>query len=150
VLLAVPVVVLEVVPVIEPLFVVEVVPIVRLVLVVRVVMMVKVRVVVLVAMFEVILVVVLLVVVAVRVLAIAGAVIDTFVEVLAGDMRVDALIIVFNVAVDSLLDTFAVITRGVLTNIGLSGLTDVNVNVFEDVMAAFDFSIAGPLEGFRC
>ena len=65
-------------------------------------------------------------------------------------MRVDALIIVFNVAVDSLLDAFAVITRGVLTKIGLGGLTDVNVNMFEDVMAAFDFSIAGPLDESRC
>ena len=65
-------------------------------------------------------------------------------------MRVEVLIIVSNGAVDFLMDTFTAIIRGVLNNIDVGILVDVNVDVFGDVMTAFDFIMAGPLEEFRC
>ena len=65
-------------------------------------------------------------------------------------MRVEVLIIVSNVAVDLLMDAFTAIIRGVLNNIDVGILVDVNVDVFGDVMTAFEFIMTGPLEDFRC
>ena len=73
----------------------------------------------------------------------AGAAIDTFVEVLAVDMRVDVLI-VSNVAVTLLMDVTGII-RGVLTNITVDVLMDVNVNVCADVTTPFNFFMLGQL-----
>ena len=42
------------------------------------------------------------------------------------------------------------ITLGVLTNIDVDVLVDVDVNMFAGVMAAFEFTIPGPLEEVRC
>lgn len=78
----------------------------------------------------------------------AGAVIATFVEVLAVDMCVDALIIVSDVAVGSLMDALAALILGVLTGIGVDVLVGVNVNVPE--RAITEFAMPGPLEEFRC
>ena len=61
-------------------------------------------------------------------------------------MRVEVLIIVSNVAVDLLMDAFTAIIRGVLNNIDV----DVLVNVFGDVMTAFEFVISDPLKEFCC
>ena len=99
--------------------------------------------------------VVLVVVVVVVVRApvwVAGAVIDTFVEVLTVGMRVDVLIVTSNVAVDLLMDALTVIRLGLLANnIGVDVLVDVNVNVYAGVMTAFEFPMPGrPLEEFRC
>ena len=73
----------------------------------------------------------------------AGAVIDTFVEVLPADKRVDVLI-VSNVAVALLMDVTG-ITRGVLTNINVDALMDVNVNVCTDVTTSFNLFMLGQL-----
>ena len=89
------------------------------------------------------------VVISVMVLVVAvvmiGAVIDTFVEVLAIDMRAGVLI--SNVAVD--LDALTDIIRGVSTNINVDVgmLVDENVNVFIGVLTALEFDM---LEEFRC
>ena len=85
--------------------------------------------------------------VVVRALACAGAVIDTFAEVLTRDMRVDALSIDSDLAVELLMDAMT----GVLTNIGfVDVLFGVNVRVFAGVMAAFEFAMPDPSEEFRC
>ena len=83
---------------------------------------------------------------------VAGAVIDTFVEVLTVGMRVDVLIVVSNVAVDLLMDALTGIILGLLANnIGVDVLVEVNVNAFAGVITAFDFPMPGrPLEEFRC
>ena len=82
----------------------------------------------------VVILVVLVVVVSIVVvsdLLCAEAVSDTFVfEVLTGDIRVDVLIIVSNVAVDLLMD--------------------VNVNMCAGEMTSFEFVMPGPLAEFRC
>ena len=93
---------------------------------------------------------VVLIVVVTRALVWAGGVIDTFVEVLTVDMRVEVLIIVSDVAVNLLMDAFTAMIRGVLNNIDVGMLVDVNVDVFADVMTAFEFIMSGPLEEFRC
>ena len=49
-----------------------------------------------------------------------------------------------------MMDVFTAIICGVLTNIDVDVLMDVNVNVFGDVMTAFEFIMTGPLEEFRC
>ena len=72
----------------------------------------------------------------------AEAVSDTFaIEVLTGDIRVDVLIIVSNVAVDLLMDALTEIKLGVVTNIDIGVLVDVDVKVFAEVMAAFEFAM---------
>ena len=75
-----------------------------------------------------------------RALVCAGAVINTFVEVLTVAMRVDLFM-------DAVTDTI----RGFLVNIGVAGmLVDVKVNMFVSVMIAFKFAMRDPLEEFRC
>ena len=91
--------------------------------------------------------VVVVVTVAGRALVCAGAVIDTFVEVvLTIGMRVGVLIIVSNVAADLLMGALDDITRDVLTNIDVDALVNVNGNLFAGVMTAFEFAVPGPLE----
>ena len=86
-------------------------------------------------------VVVVLVSVVVRALVCTGAVIITFIEVLGVGIRVDL------VFMDALTD----IKRGGLTNIDVNALVvDVNVNVFADVMTAFEFVMSDPLERLLC
>ena len=88
------------------------------------------------------------VVVVVKALVCAGAVIGTFVEVLTADIRDNVLIIVSDVTVDLLMDALTDIIRDVRTNIGIGVLVDKNLNVFAGVMAAFEFAMPWPLEGF--
>ena len=77
----------------------------------------------------------------------AGAVIDTFCEVLT----VNVLVIVSKVAVAWLMDALTTIIGGaLLTNIDVDVLMDVNVNVFAGLVTAFGFAMPGPLEEFRC
>ena len=84
----------------------------------------------------------------VRALAWAGAVVDTFIEVLTAGMRVDfLLIIVSNVAVELLITD---VIHRVMANIDIDVLTDVNVHVFAVAITAFVFAMSGPLEGFSC
>ena len=86
-------------------------------------------------------VVVVLVIVVVRALVCTGAVIITFIEVLGVGIRVD---LVF-------MDTLTDIKRGGLTNIDVNALVvDVNVNVFADVMTAFEFVMSDPSERLLC
>ena len=85
--------------------------------------------------------------VVIRVLVRAGAVIDTFVEVLIFGIRFDVLIIVSDVAVGLFIGALTGIIIGVLTNIAVDVLADVNINLFAGVMTAFDFAM---LETFRC
>ena len=87
-------------------------------------------------------------VVVVRDLLCAGAVIDTFVEVVTGDMRVTVLMIVSNVAVGLLMDSLTSITRGVLTKID-DDVVYVDANVFAGIMTALEFGMSGPLEEVR-
>ena len=56
------------------------------------------------------------------------------------------LIIVSNAAVDLLEDALTVITFGVLTDIGVDVLANVNLNRFASVMTAFEFAMPGSLE----
>ena len=56
-------------------------------------------------------------------------------------MRVEVLIVVPNTAVDLLMDALTEIIRGVLTNIDVDVLVDVNV--FVDLMPAFEFAMPG-------
>ena len=65
-------------------------------------------------------------------------------------IRVDAVIIVSNVAVELLMNAVTDIIRGVLSNIDVDVLVDVNVNMFAVSMAAFEFVMSDPLEEFRC
>ena len=94
---------------------------------------------------EVALFVVILVVV-IRDPVCAGAVIDTFVEVLTIGMRVDVLIIVSDATSDLCMDALTEIIRTVLTNIGVGVLVDVNLNAFAGVTTAFEFVASDPLE----
>ena len=59
-------------------------------------------------------------------------------------------IIVSNVMFDLLMKSFTRIILGVLTNIDVDVLWDVNGNVFIIVMTAFEFATPDPLEEFRC
>ena len=87
--------------------------------------------------------VVVVVIVAVCTLICAKAIIDTFVEVLAIDMGVDALIIVSKMSVDLLMDALA--------NIDVVVLLDVIENVLAGIMTAFDFVTPRDLlKEFRC
>ena len=96
-------------------------------------------------------VVVVVMTVVVGALVWARAVSSTFVEVLTGDMRVDVPTIVSNVAVDLLMVALTGIRLGLLANIGVDVLVDVNVNVSGRVMTAFEFAMPGrPLKEFRC
>ena len=65
-------------------------------------------------------------------------------------IRVDAVIIVSNVAVELLMNAVTDIMRGVLSNMDVDMLVDVNVNIFAVSMAAFEFVMSDPLEEFRC
>ena len=85
-----------------------------------------------------------------RALVCAGAVIDTFVEVLTVAMRVDMMIVVSEVAVGLLMDALTDMILGVLTSIGVEVLVDVNVNVFAGLMTALECAMPSPLEKFRC
>ena len=90
-------------------------------------------------MLEVVLAVVLMVVtIVVRALVCAAAAIDTFVEVLTVNTRIDVMFIVSGVAVDFLMDAVTGgAMGGVLTNIDVvKVLADVNINVFAGVMIA--------------
>ena len=71
---------------------------------------------------------------------------DTFVEVLTVDTRVNLLIIVSNATVDLLMDA---LTADILIDNDVDVSADVNVNVFVDVMTAFEFAMPCPLEEFR-
>ena len=65
-------------------------------------------------------------------------------------IRVDAVIIVFNVAVELLMNAVTDIIRGVLSNIDVDVLVGANVNIFAVSMTAFEFVMSDPLEEFRC
>ena len=65
-------------------------------------------------------------------------------------MRVDAVIVLSNMAVDFLVDALTAFMCGVLTNTDGGVFANVNVNVLAAVMTTFDFAMSGPLEGFRC
>ena len=80
--------------------------------------------------FKVSVVEVLLIVEVVSALVCTGPVIDTFVEVLAVDIGVDALFIVCNVEVD----------------LSMGELTDI----LRDILTTFEFVLPVPLEEFRC
>ena len=60
------------------------------------------------------------------------------------------VIIVSNVAVELLMNAVTDIMRGVLSNIDVDVLGDVNVNIFAVSMTAFEFVMSDPLEEFRC
>ena len=79
-----------------------------------------------------------------------GAIIDTFVEVLTFDTRVDVMIVVSNVTVDLLMNVLTVIISDIVTNIAVGVLVGVNVNVFVSVITAFAFARSDPFEEFRC
>ena len=70
--------------------------------------------------------------------------------VLIVDMRVEVLIIVSDVGVDLLIAALTDISRVMLTDIGIGVLVGMNVNVFADVMAAFEFDVPGPSKEFCC
>ena len=88
-------------------------------------------------------------VVVVRDLVCAGAVIDTLVKAVRGDMRVGVLIIAANMTVDLLMDALTDIMGGVLTKIDVDVSVDVYTNVFVGVMTALEFAMTGPLEEVR-
>ena len=46
-------------------------------------------------------------------------------------------------------DALTALMCGVLTNIDVGALVDVNVNMLAGVMTTFEFAVPGPLEGFR-
>ena len=60
------------------------------------------------------------------------------------------LIIVSEMAVGLLIDTLTDIILGVLTNIGVYIMVEVNVNVFVSVITAFEFAMSDPFGEFRC
>ena len=60
------------------------------------------------------------------------------------------VIIVSNVAVELLMNAVTDIMRGVLSNMDVDMLVDVNVNIFAVSMTAFEFVMSDPLEEFRC
>ena len=86
----------------------------------------------------------------IRTLSCAGVLLDTLVEVLAVDMRVEVLIIVSDVAVDLLMDALAGIARAMLTDVGIGVLVGMNASVFADVTVAFEFEIPGPSKECCC
>ena len=65
---------------------------------------------------------------------------------LAVDIRVGVMIIVSNLAVGLSMDALT----GFLADIDVDVLVGVYVNVFAGVKTAFEFSMSGPLEDFRC
>ena len=111
----------------------EVILIVGLLLVVIVVAL---AVLVLVVTIVLLVVVVILIVVVVTTLVCTGVIINTFVEVLAVDMRVGMVIIASDMAVK--MDAFTALMRGVLNNTDVGVLLDVNLNVLTDAMTAFE------------
>ena len=70
---------------------------------------------------------------------ITGAIIDTFVEVLTVDTRVDVMVAVSIVSVNLLMDALTVITSDIVTRIAVDVLVDVNSNVFAGIMTSFGF-----------
>ena len=124
-----------------------VVGVVSAVVVVTVVGMVEV---VLVAVITVTVEVVVVLAVVIRALLWAGEVIGTFVEMLTDDMLVDVLIIVFNGAVDFLMDKVTGIKLDARTDIEVRVLVGVNVNVFAGAMTDFEFAMPVPLKVFGC
>ena len=72
------------------------------------------------------------------------------VEVSTVGIRVDVVIVVSNVAVELLMNAVTDMMRGVLSNIDVDVLVDVNVNRFPVSMNAFEFVMPDPLEEFRC
>ena len=60
------------------------------------------------------------------------------------------LIIVSNLAVGLSIDALTDIIRGVLPNIDVGVLVDVNLNAFAGVMTVSGFATPGPLEEFLC
>ena len=149
------VIVVEVVLVVVGLFIVitaTAVLVVTVVVMVEVVLIVVIVTAVLLVVVEVLLlVVVLLVVIVVRALVCAGAVIGTlFIEVLTVDMRGNAVIILFDMAVGLLVNALSALMCGVLTNIDVDVFLDVNVNAFAGKITTFEFAMPDLLEGFRC
>ena len=81
--------------------------------------------------------------VVVSALVCAGAVIDTFVKVLAVGIRVGVAIgLSINPLTGTMLD--------VLARMGVDVLAGVNVNIFAGVTTAFEFDVRCPLERFPC